>query len=234
MLSSTKLPAGRSRPALVAVPATALLLCLVLFAVDAELIASHHAWLVDRPVLTEAAERRDGLLSTVMTAVTYAAEIPLIVVSALVAVVLGRRAHSWRPLVLVGAAGGLSVLAATAAKDLTDRLRPPATYWVVHESGFSFPSRHTTMAAALLPLLAYLLTMYVRSRPAVCVLWAAAFALIGLVGASRVYLGVHWATDVAGGFALGTAVALALITADRARHALTGRGAPSVRAVVRQ
>ncbi|WP_158706348.1 phosphatase PAP2 family protein [Streptomyces sp. NRRL B-11253] len=205
----------------------ALLLCLALFAVDADLMAGHHAWLIDRPLLAEAVEHRDGLLNTVMTAVTYAAEVPLMAVSVLVAVVLGRRTRSWRPLVLVGAAGVLSVLAATTAKDLTDRLRPPAAYWVIHESGFSFPSRHTTMAAALLPLLAYLLTAYVRSRPAVSALWATAFALIGLVGASRVYLGVHWATDVTGGFALGAAVAFALITADCAGRVRTGRSVPA-------
>ncbi|ATL29337.1 phosphatase PAP2 family protein [Streptomyces formicae] len=210
-------PTGRPRPVQVVVPAALLLLSLSLFAADADLIADHHAWLVDRPLLAEAVEHRDGMLNAVMTAVTHAAEVPLLVMSVLVAVVLGRRARSWRPLVLIGAAGAGSVVAATVVKNLTDRIRPPASYWVVQETDFSFPSRHTTMAAALLPLLAYLVARQLRSRTAVASVWGAASALVALVGASRVYLGVHWATDVVGGMALGASVTLLLITVDLAR-----------------
>jgi undecaprenyl-diphosphatase len=73
------------------------------------------------------------------------------------------------------------------------RSRPPSRYWLAHPVGHSFPSRHTTYAA--LALGAGTRGYPPRVRQAAAVLCLA-------VGISRVYLGVHWSTDVAGGWLL--------------------------------
>lgn len=79
--------------------------------------------------------------------------------------------------------------------------RWPRPYWLdpsvglATQEGYGMPSGHAQNAAALYPFVA----AWIRRRWA----WVVAFALILLMGASRIYLGVHFPTDVAAGYILG-------------------------------
>jgi membrane-associated phospholipid phosphatase len=95
-------------------------------------------------------------------------------------------------------------LIANVVKVLLDRPRPPVPEQLAAASGFSFPSGHTTAAAATYAALALLLARG-RSWPVRAALGAGAAAVIALVGASRVLLAVHWMTDVLAGAAVGLA-----------------------------
>jgi undecaprenyl-diphosphatase len=92
-----------------------------------------------------------------------------------------------------------------------DRPRPEL---VPHEAEVltsSFPSGHSMAAALIWPALAALLARADRrsSRGVQVYLMGVALAVTGIVGVSRVYLGVHYPTDVLGGWALGAAWAVA-------------------------
>ncbi|WP_051836867.1 phosphatase PAP2 family protein [Streptomyces sp. NRRL F-2580] len=206
--------------------ALALAAVLALFVKVADLLAERHAGLIDHTVLGEAVEHRSLPMTVFMEGVSTAAEIPLMATAGLLALFFARTLRSWRPLVVVGGAAVLSVGLATLVKDVAARTRPPLATAVVAETGFSFPSRHTTVATALLLAMAYLLARRTRSRALTVTWWAGAVALSGLVASSRVYLGVHWATDVTAGFALGAAAALTLITADLGHRMWTRRHHP--------
>lgn len=87
-------------------------------------------------------------------------------------------------------------------KNWMHRLRPPAP-WLTTASGFSFPSGHAMIAVAFYGMLGYLLIVSLGwPRRLVVPVTAVVVLLIGL---SRIYLGVHYPSDVLAGFALGGA-----------------------------
>ena len=103
-----------------------------------------------------------------------------------------------------------SVLGATAldhgVKWLVARPRPHAPVEVLQSaSNWSFPSGHVTEYVALFGCLAIIAGVRVRSRVRRIGAIAFAVALIVLVGPSRIYLGVHWTSDVLGGYTLAGA-----------------------------
>ena len=98
------------------------------------------------------------------------------------------------------------VLVNKLLKLLVHRSRPPLAMERLHVMSFSFPSGHTMAATIGYGMLAYMLATHWRPRRVqrrYIILSAAVLAL--LVGVSRIYLGVHFPTDVLGGFAAGTA-----------------------------
>lgn len=112
------------------------------------------------------------------------------------------------------AAGGLGV--ALLLKSVFSRERPDAPFHATVASGYSFPSGHAMMSAVVFLTLAALVAR-LAPRPLLRLYAIGVGGLASaLVGISRVYLGVHWASDVAAGWAAGAAWALLCwLIADR-------------------
>ncbi len=124
------------------------------------------------------------------------------------AILLVWRGRDWPSAAVLVASLGGALLAKDIVKPLVHRPRPPAGAWLTGASGFAYPSGHAMQALAVFGALAVVLSAG-RSRRVQATLWAAALVVALVVGWSRVYLGVHWLTDVLGGYALaGALVAL--------------------------
>ncbi len=114
----------------------------------------------------------------------------------------------WHAAGLLLAAVGSGILASTLLKAVFERPRPDLVPHGSYVSTASFPSGHSMMAAVVyLTLGALLARVEPDTRVKVFVL-SAAILLTLLVGVSRVYLGVHWPTDVLAGWTVGAGWAL--------------------------
>lgn len=99
-------------------------------------------------------------------------------------------------------------LISTAFKELVDRARPDVVPHLVEVSSASFPSGHSMLSMTTYLTLGALLAEVQGKRRIKLYIIACALAVAVLVGWSRMFLGVHWPTDVLGGWCLGSAWAL--------------------------
>lgn len=120
-----------------------------------------------------------------------------------VALLLVRAGRHWMAAAWVAAVGGNGVLN-TALKGVFERVRPVHDHGLVHEAGWSFPSGHSSGAVVAYGMLAYVLIRRLEPRWHLPVLLGAT-AIAYSTGWSRVFLQVHYASDVVAGFASGLA-----------------------------
>jgi undecaprenyl-diphosphatase len=144
-------------------------------------------------------ERSARLTSLAKALSTLGSSTVLGLVAALVIVWLVRRHRVTAAVSIAMVAVGVVALD-NLVKVVVDRPRPATTQLVAVASA-SFPSQHAAQAAAVLPALALVLA---RGRLRMALLAVAALLAIA-IGLSRVYLGVHYSTDVLAGWALGAA-----------------------------
>jgi undecaprenyl-diphosphatase len=165
---------------------------------------------VDRAILFAVARARTPWLTIAAIDVTALGSITLVVLfSAFTLMVL---------LVLRDRLGALQMLAASVGagiltlvtKDIIERTRPEVAQQLIAVSGFSYPSGHSLSTSALYLTIAIIAGRYVQHLGARVAIFIAVSAVVIMVGASRVYLGVHYATDVVSGISLGAAWALVL------------------------
>lgn len=195
-----------SRVGLIVTASAALLLALLALVV----FRHGHPLAVDQAVHRWALHHRPGAPRKLATFVTATGVGVVPYALAIVAGVISGSGPYGRALMAVRAVAVLLViqLLRLGLSVAVGRHRPPAADWAVHVSGFAFPSGHTVTSATAAGLVIWAVCRRLHGMARAVVIacvttWAVA------VGLSRVYLGVHWPTDVAGGW-LFTIVLLGL------------------------
>ncbi len=165
----------------------------------------HHRALaeLDGPFRDAVIDHRSGFWTGVMVNASRFGSTPSLIVIVLFTgawlVWKGRKADSL--LVVLGSAGGLAL--GPVLKAIVERPRPALSDHVVFVNSWSYPSGHSLNSMVVLGLLTVLA---VRERPGAVrrtVLAALGAFLVVVVGFSRVYLGVHWPSDVLAGWLIG-------------------------------
>lgn len=195
--------------------------------VVADVMAGTGTSRIDMPISRALLEHRVDWLTDAMRWVTDLGSGVVLVLFVLAAAVFSwRRTHNWVTLVILGAALFGGMVLGDAVKPLVKRVRPPFMA-AIHVDGYAFPSSHATRAIAVYGALAYVAAGLTRTWSAKVAAWTAALLVVLLVGFSRIYLGVHWTTDVLGGYALGALwVAAVLVSTSAVQGAWRRRQVP--------
>lgn len=125
-----------------------------------------------------------------------------VVIVSLAAVALLAAVRHWHGILTLVLAVAATQLAVHVAKALVSRPRPDDAFALSEAGGFSFPSGHAATAMAAYATLTLIAARKCGGAPRLLLLGAGAVVVVA-VGASRVYLGVHYPTDVIAGWLLG-------------------------------
>lgn len=169
-------------------------------------------WLADEALEGDAREFDDAtraavhqlaspMLTTIMRGLSFVGSTIALSIGTIIAVTMfamrkwGREAKLFA-ITMIGA-GLLNITLKLAFK----RPRPVPFFNLSPPETYSFPSGHSLTSAVFFGALAAILAARTRSRRLKVILWVFASVMFGLIGLSRIYLGVHYTTDVIAGFA---------------------------------
>jgi undecaprenyl-diphosphatase len=176
-----------------------------------ELYESSELAELDRTVLAAVGNMRTEPLNRIAVNITALGSQTVLWVLTIPALLLLMLNHETRTalyfLTMSAGTGAWTVL----AKYAIGRPRPEVIPHLVEMAGESYPSGHTLTAAALYLALAFLACRYAKSWRIRVAWFCIAGVLVLLIGISRIYLGVHYPSDVVSGICLGSAWTFLLI-----------------------
>ena len=182
---------------------------LIIFGVIASQIVQNPVISFDETVRYWVYENRRPWLSAVFIPVTYMGNWQTITV--LAAILLAMPKTRWNiglPFAIVSLS---STVVYKVVKGIFERPRPELEVRLISQGGFSFPSGHSMNCIVCFGILIYLIRRYCKNSKAANLLTVLLVLLIIGIGTSRVYVGVHFPTDVLGGWSLGLAFLMGAI-----------------------
>jgi Membrane-associated phospholipid phosphatase len=150
-----------------------------------------------------------------MRDVTALGGVTLLVLVTVIAVIALLAYRHRREALVLAASVVLAQLSSGLFKNFYERVRPTFAVYGDLPTSMSFPSGHSTVSTATYFLLAVIVADLDPARPVKILAFAVAGLLALMIGFSRVFLGVHWPSDVIAGWCLGAAWAFAAAVALR-------------------
>ena len=178
--------------------------CLLIIYIVAQIsdeVLDKEAFAFDKVILLWIHSFANPTLDRVMHTITRLNDPDIVSVIAGVGLLLliWKKCYPEAKIFIVNCAGG--VILSYGLKSVFGKTRPDLWESAIEEVSFSYPSGHALGSTVLYGFLAYLFAT--RFPQFTWLIYLIAVLLIGAIGSSRLYLGVHWPTDIIGGYGIG-------------------------------
>lgn len=182
---------------------------LLCFAYVAYRISSGEALSFDETITQWVYAHRTPFLNSIWIPITYLGNWQTITLLGILLLICRRtRENIGIPFAVISLS---STVLYKVVKSVFERPRPDIAVRIIEQGGFSFPSGHSMNGIVCFGILIYLLRRYCPNRKLADGLTFFLILLIVVIGFSRVYVGVHYPTDIIGGWSLGGAYLLTVI-----------------------
>lgn len=146
--------------------------------------------------------RSDGL-NMIFSAITHFGDTITIIILCIL-LLLFKNTQKYGIPISLAALGGVALY--KPMKHIFLRARPDQALHLVEQGGYSFPSGHSVTSVIVYGLLIYLIRKYCKNDAVKNALTVICAVLMVFIGPSRIYVGVHWPTDVLCGWFIGLCV----------------------------
>jgi undecaprenyl-diphosphatase len=182
----------------------------LVFCIIAYFVVTENAAGFDDPIRQFVYSLRMDGLNTLLEGITYLGNWQSIVMVSLLLLAYDKTRI---PYGVLGATVAITdTLLNKGLKQLFERARPDDVLPLIEQGGYAFPSGHSVTSMAFYGMLLFLVQTRMEDRKKANALSIVLILLIALIGPSRIYLGVHYPTDVLAGWAEGIFVATAVYT----------------------
>ena len=179
-----------------------LFICLVVFIKFTEEVFFNEIIKTDAVAYKYIVEKlRTDTLTKIMKVITFFGDAISIITLTILSIIFVKNKKNK---IFIGTNAVLITLLNVLIKNLVKRPRPEG-FRIISESGYSFPSGHSMVSTAFYGLFIYLAYKYIDNKKLKYFICTVLSVLIVLIGTSRVYLGVHYGSDVIAGFVLSIA-----------------------------
>ena len=186
-----------------------LFLCVILFLAILEDVFEYETLALDTSVYTIVVEKiRNPILTDILKIITNLGSAFVLITITILSLIILKNKKIGLCITLNLA---LSTLLNVLLKNIIQRPRPEG-YRLIEETGFSFPSGHSMVNTAFYGLLIYLIIKNVKNKKLKYALSILISILILAIGFSRIYLGVHYTSDVLAGFLISVAYLIVFTT----------------------
>ena len=179
----------------------------LLFITIAILMITNNTKVFDDTIYNYIFSFRNNYLDMFFKAITKFGNTITVIVLVVLLVIFLERKNMWQLLITVG----ITVLTNQLLKHIIRRVRPDHLR-LIKEDGFSFPSGHSMISIALYGTLIYITYKCIKKKFIKTIIIVLLTILILGIGISRIYLGVHYPSDVLGGYFLATSILILVVT----------------------